>query len=55
MEFNCLHVVIVTRKCFHEVALQYSDCDIRNYFPTTKKSVENEGIHDKSIAIVTLE
>ena len=33
--------------------LRNSDCDIRNYFPTAKKSVENEGIQGKSIAIVT--
>ena len=35
--------------------LRNSDCDIRNYFLTVKKSVENEGIQDKSIAIVTLD
>ena len=40
---NYLRTVIVTRKHFH----------IRNYFPTAKKSVENEGIQRKSIAIVT--
>ena len=33
--------------------LRNSDCDIRNYFPTAKKSVGNEGIQGKSIAIVT--
>ena len=45
MEFNYLHVVIVTHRCYHEATLLY--------FPTAKKSVENEGIQGKSIAIVT--
>ena len=44
--------MIVTCKRFHEVT-RNSDCDIRNYLPTAKKSVENEGIQGKSIAIVT--
>ena len=35
--------------------LHNSDCDIRNYFSTAKKSVENEGIQGKSIAIVTVQ
>ena len=48
-------MMIVTRKRFHEAALIHnSDCDIRTYFPTARKSVENEGIQGKSIAIAMI-
>ena len=38
---NYLHTVIVTCKRFY----------IRNYFPTAKKSVENEGIQGKYVLV----
>ena len=51
-DFNYLQVVIVT--CKHSMKwLCNSDCNIRDYFPTARKSVANEGIQGKSISIVT--